>query len=96
MIEADQKKLELFAFYIGLLVGIFRFPNQEKPHYAFVQICHSSKTIAEIIHSLKKGEYHPYYLTLRKIIIDWSDREKKGLNALGNDWQKVNIIFSAL
>lgn len=97
VIEQDQRELKLFAFYLGLLAGIFRYSSEEHPNYAFVQICHSSKTIVEIIFSLKERGYRPYYLALRKIIIDWSDIEKKGINALDEHRLKqVHSIFSAL
>ena len=97
VIEQNQRETELFALYLGLLVGIFRYSSEEHPNYAFVYICHSWKTIVEIIYLLKEGEYRPYYLTLRKIIVDWSDIEKKGIHSLDEyGLKQVNSIFSAL
>ena len=94
-IETNDLNRNAFAVHLGRLVGMFRTSSENKIT-PFMYIIHSSKTIAEIILSLKRDEYRPFYLALRKIIIDWSDREKKGLNALGINWQKINIIFSAL
>jgi hypothetical protein len=89
-IEQDEEEMKRFALFLGFLIGMLRIPVHRVTSG-------NTKIIIEIIFKLRKG-YWDYYLVLRKLILEWFERNKEEImkNADQNMLKSANSIISVL